>query len=153
MISSKLVHLIESNSDLIIDRVIARIHDDPTTTGPRTLMDFEMRELAQDFLLHLGHWLTGGDEDELKHRAERLGASCFGRDTPLHRAVRALCLLREKMLDFAEEHMLSFSSIELYSEGQLNRRMGHFFDLLTIHLVLGYERALRSAMSEYSVAR
>jgi hypothetical protein len=148
MISSKLVYLIESNSDLIIDRVIAKIHDDPSTTGPRTLMDFEIRELAQDLLLRLGHWLTVGDEGELKQRAENLGASCFRRDTPLHRAVRALCLLREKLLDFAEENMFSFSSIELYSEEQLNRRVSHFFDLLTIHLVLGYERAMRSAMSD-----
>jgi hypothetical protein len=153
MISSKLVHLIESNSDLIVDRVIARIQDNPDATGPQTLVGVELRELGQDLLVNLGHWLTGGDKQELRQRAERLGAFCFSRNTPLHQAVRALCLLRETMLDFAEEHMLSFSSIELYSEGQLNRRMGFFFDLLTTHLVLGYERELRAAMHDYSIAR
>jgi hypothetical protein len=153
MISGKLVHLIETNGDLIIDRVVAQIRSgDSAPADTRTLLDRELRELGQDLLLHLGHWLTARDEQGLQHRAEGIGTMCFEREIALHRAVRALCLLREKMLDFAEEHMVSYSSAELYSEEQLDRRMGHFFDLLTIHLVLGYERALRRPVEKHLVA-
>ena len=152
MISGKLVHLIETNGDLIIDRVVAQIRSsDSVPADTRTLLDRELRELGQDLLLHLGHWLTARDEQGLQRRAEGIGAMCFERDIALHRAVRALCLLREKMLDFAEEHLVSYSSAELYSEEQLNRRMGHFFDLLTIHLVLGYERALSRTVEKLPV--
>jgi hypothetical protein len=148
MISAKLIHQIEANCDLIIDRVVTRIRGGSTTANTRTMLDVELRELGQDLLLNLGYWLTTGDEQCLKDRAEHLGTTCFKREIPLHRAVRGLCLLREGMLDFAEEHLLSYSSLELYSEDQLNRRMGHFFDLLTIHLVLGYERCLRRHVDE-----
>ena len=151
MISGKLVHLIETNGDLIIDRVVAQIRSDSAPPDTRTLLDRELRELGQDLLFHLGHWLTARDEQGLQHRAEGLGTMCFEREIALHRAVRALCLLREKMLDFAEEHLVSYSSAELYSEEQLNRRMGHFFDLLTIHLVLGYECALRRTVEKNPV--
>jgi hypothetical protein len=151
MISGKLVHLIETNGDLIIDRVVAQIRSDTAPADTRALLDRELRELGQDLLLHLGHWLTARDEQGLQHRAENLGIMCFEREIPLHRAVRALCLLRERMLDFAEEHLVSYSSAELYSEEQLNRRMGHFFDLLTIQLVLGYERALSRTVAQHPV--
>jgi hypothetical protein len=151
MISSKLVRLIEANSDLIVDRVVAQIRSQPVPANARTLLDSELRGLGQDLLLHLGHWLTAGDEQSLQHRAENIGTMCFERGIPPHRAVRSLCLLREKVLDFAEEHLASYSSVELYSEEQLNRRMGHFFDLLTVHLVLGYERAIERAADERPV--
>jgi hypothetical protein len=152
MISGKLVHLIENNSDLILDRVVAQIRGDSDTSGAHTLLDTEMREIGQDLLLHLGHWLTAGDDPGLNQRAERLGGLCFERQIALYRAVRALFTLRENLLDFVEEHLLSYSSVELYSEEQLNRRMGNFFDHLTLHLVLGYERASRGALAEHPVA-
>lgn len=134
------------------DRVVAQIRGDSAPANTRTLLDRELRDLGQDLLMHLGLWLTARDEQGLQHRAERLGTMCCEREIPLHRAVRALCLLREAMLDFAEEHLVSFSSVELYPEEQLDRRMGHFFDFLTIQLVLGYERALRRAVEEHPVA-
>jgi hypothetical protein len=152
MISGKLVHLIETNSDLIIDRVVAQIRNDSVPANTPTLPDNEVRALGQDLLLHLEHWLTAGDEQGLGHRAEHLGTLCFEREIPLHRGVRALCLLREKVLDFAEEHLVSYSSVELYSEEQLNRRMGHFFDILTIHMVQGYERSLHRTGELHPVA-
>jgi hypothetical protein len=36
-------------------------------------------------------------------------------------------------------------NLELYEREELERRLGRFFDLLTIHFVYGYERALRKA--------
>ena len=33
-----------------------------------------------------------------------------------------------------------------FSRSELERRLGRFFDLLTVHFVLGYERALRKAI-------
>ena len=55
--------------------------------------------------------------------------------------------MREKTLDFVEEHIASNSSVELYAEEELDRRLGFFFDLLITHAVRGYERALRRAVA------
>ena len=147
MISGKLVHLIETHGDQITNRVIAQIRREPEMTHIRTLLDSELREWGRNLLQNLGHWLSAGTEEDLAHRYERLGRLRFEEDIPLDESVRGLCLIRQKMLDYLEEQIGSNSSVELYAEEQLERRLGHFFDLLMIHLVRGYERALRRSVS------
>ena len=49
------------------------------------------------------------------------------------------------MLEYVEEHIFSKTILELHAEEEIERRLGRFFDLLTVHLVRGYERALRKA--------
>ena len=47
------------------------------------------------------------------------------------------------MLEYVEEHIFSKTILELHAEEEIERRLGRFFDLLTVHLVRGYELALR----------
>jgi len=147
MISARLVHLIESNGEQIIDRALALIRSEPEMPQTRTLLDHEIREWSRDLLRNLGTWLTGGNEQVLALRYERLGKLCFEQVIPLDEAIRGLATLREKMLDFAEEHLISNSSVELYAEEELDRRLGRFFDLLNIQLVKGFEQAARSPVA------
>jgi hypothetical protein len=143
MISARLVQLIESNGEQIIDRMVAQIRREPEMIQTRSLLDHELREWGQDLLHNLGHWLSAGNEQDLALRYERLGKLCFEQGIPLHEAVRGLSVLREKMLDLAEEYLISNSSVELYAEEELDRRLGRFFDLLIVHLVRGFEQAIR----------
>lgn len=150
MISGKLVHLIETHWDEVITRVIDQIHREPQMSHTRKLPEGELRDWGQGLLQNLGHWLSAGNESELARRYEHYGALRFDEDVPLHEAVRGQCILREKMLDFVEDHMFSKTSmdmynLELYEKEELERRLGRFFDVLTIHFVHGYERALRKS--------
>lgn len=150
MISGKLVHLIETHWDDVMTRVIDQIHREPLMSHMRSLPNAELREWGQGLLQNLGHWLSAGSEADLARKYEHYAALRFEQDIPLHEAVRAQCMLREKMLDFVEDHMFSKQSmdmynLELYEKEELERRLGRFFDFLTIHFVHGYERALRKA--------
>lgn len=145
MLSGKLVHLVESHGDQIMARVIDQIRRQPEMTHLRTRVEGELREWGQALLQNLGHWLAAGNEEELARKYEHLGRLRYEEDVPLYESVGALCIIREKMLEFVEEHIFSKSSLELYAEEELERRLGRFFDLLTIHLVRGYELALRKA--------
>jgi hypothetical protein len=102
-----------------------------------------MREYGQALLQNLGHWLAAGKEEDLAPKYQALGKLRFEQNVPLHESVRGLFFIREKMLDFVEEHIFTKNTLELYAEEELERRLGRFFDILTIHLVQGYERALR----------
>ena len=126
MISGRLVHLIETHGDRIIDRVISQIRAEPEMAHMRALLDSELREYGQDLLRNLGHWLTAPNDEDLARRYDRLGRLRFEEDVPLHESVRALCLIREKILDFVEEHMASKDVVELYAEEELDRRLGRF---------------------------
>ncbi|HEX3743953.1 MAG TPA: hypothetical protein VHW09_08480 [Bryobacteraceae bacterium] len=146
MLSTRLVHLIETNGDQIIDRVAAQLRREPELTHGKAIQDYELRGLGEDLLQHLGDWLSAGDGHELAKRYEQLGRQCFQQGIPLHEAFRGMSLLREKMLDVAQEHMISNSSIELYAEEELERRLGRFFDRLSMSLVRGFEDAVRKPL-------
>jgi hypothetical protein len=147
MLSGKLVHLIETHWNRITDSVIEAIRRESELQHLRTLLDSELREWGDDLLHNLGHWLTVGSTDDLERRYERLGKMRFEQEIPLHESVRGLCLIREKTMEYVEENIASNSSVELYAEEELERRLGRFFDVLLVSLVRGYERALRKSLA------
>lgn len=152
MLSGKLVHLIESHWEEILSRVLTRISREPQMAHYRAVVESEMREWGQILLRNLGHWLSAAKEEEIAHQYERLGRQRCEAHIPLHESVRCLAIVREHVLDFVEEHVYSKTSLELYEEEELDRRLGRFFDLLTIHMVKGYEDALRAQFGAHAIA-
>lgn len=147
MLSGKLVHLIETHAEQIIQRLVDQIRREKDMPNIRALLDTELREWNLELLERLSFWISPANQEDLANRYERLGKVRFEQDIPLHECVRGLCLMREKTLDFVEEHIASNSSVELYAEEELDRRLSYFFDLLITHAVRGYERALRRSLS------
>jgi hypothetical protein len=145
MISARLVHLIQSNGDEIIDRVAAQIHRETEITHGKSIQEFELQGLGRELLHNLGDWLSPGDGYKLARQCERFGEACYDQAIPLHEALRGLSLLREKMLDVAQENMISNSSVELYAEEELDRRLGRLFDRLAVNMARGFEEAVHKA--------
>lgn len=147
MLSGRLVHLIESRSDEIIASVISHIRREPDLAHYRTILESELREYGLDVLHNLGHWLTSGHEAEIAARYEQLGKRRFAAKIPLYESVHSFCIMRERVVDFVEEHVFNKNSLELYEQEELDRRLGRFFNLLTIHMVKGYEHELRTEIA------
>ena len=147
MVSGKLVHLIETHGEEIVNRVIDDIRRNPEMAHIRAVIEPELREWREQLLENLGHWLRAVNEDDIAHHYEHLGKRRFEDGLQLHECVHALGLLREKMVDYVEDHIVTKDSQELYAEEELERRLGRFFDVLITHFVKGYERALRHSMN------
>jgi hypothetical protein len=145
MISGKYVHLIETHWESIIARIIDQIRREPELAHLHEAISRQTREWGEDLLEHLGHWLTSPSQQDLVHHYEHLGKARFEEAIPLCQCVRAVCIMREKTLEFIEEHVASNSSVELYAEEELDRRLGRFFDVLLVHMVRGYEREWHKA--------
>ena len=145
MLSAKLIHLVEAHQEQIAANVIREIRHHPDLPHFHKLPDAELRERGQQILENLGHWLSASHEAEIEQRYEALGKLRFEESIPLHESVRALAIIKDKMIDFVHEQGLTKTSVELYAEEELERRVGHFFDTLTIHMVRGYETAWRRA--------
>ena len=144
MFSTRLIHVIEGKGDEIIDRVADQIGREPLMTQRTFIESYELKGLGSDLLHHLGDLLSSGNTHDLARRFERFGTLCYHQKIPLHEAMSTLSMLREKMLDVAQENMLSNSSIELYAEEELDRRLGRFFDSLSIRIARGFEDAVRN---------
>jgi len=150
MLSGKLIHLIEAHQELISNNVIREIRRRPDMAHFHKLPDVELRERGQQILEHLGHWLEAGHETEIEQCYETLGKIRFEESIPLHESVRALAIIKDKMVDFVHEQGLTRTAMELYAEEELERRVGRFFDALTIHMVRGYENAWHRAAHAYA---
>ena len=147
MLSGKLVHLIETHWNEIMASTIDQVRREPDMVHIRKRIEGDAQDWEQVLLQNLGHWLMAPNDAELADKYEELGRIRFEEEVPLHESVRGLCILREKMLDHVEQHLLDRNTLGLYAEEELDRRLGRFFDLLIIHMVRGYEKAMRSAMA------
>lgn len=145
MLSGRLIHLIETHSDSIIDRVIHQIRNDPEIPQIGRLPEAELRQWGRLFLEKLGEWLAGGKDEELGRRYEVIGRIRFEEAIPLHESVHALFLLKGKMIQFVQDQAEARTAMQLYAEEELEHRVDRFFDIMVCHLVRGYESALRRA--------
>jgi hypothetical protein len=143
MISGKLVHLIETHEEEIIERVADQIRRDPDMAHTHAILGSGLRQWHKELLESLNHWLDRGNNETLTRRYQHAGRERLGQGVPLHECVRDLCVLKQTLLDFVEEHTFNKDCMELYAEEELDRRVGRFFDLLIVHLVQGYESAHR----------
>jgi hypothetical protein len=145
VLSAKLIQVVENHGDAIARNILREIRNDPGLPQLGRLSDQELRERGQQIFKNLSHWLSEGHDQNLAHEYEALGRERFEEGVPLEEAVRALCIMRRKMVEFLDEQGTDRSLVELYAEEQFERRLSRFFDLLLIHLVRGYETAWRHA--------
>jgi hypothetical protein len=145
MLSGRLIHLIESREEELAARIVRSIRSHPELTHLGALPEPEMRDRIRQILKNLGHWLAHENEQKLAREYENVGRERFEEAIPLEEAVRGLCLIKDKMIDFVDEQGVDHTYLALYDEEQLERRVGWFFDTLTVHLVRGYEAARRRA--------
>lgn len=145
MLSGKLIRLIETHQPEITDRLLRDIRLHPDFIHLRQLPEAEFRERSQTILENLGYWLAAGNQDEIAAKYEAVGKARFEESMPLHECLSALCLLKQKMLDFVSEQGFQPDALQLYAEEELEYRVGRFFDLLIIHLACGYETAWHRA--------
>lgn len=145
MLSARLIHLIEAHQEEISTTVLHDIRRHPDLSHIRNLQDAELRERGRQILAHLGKWLAESREEELAREYEHIGKTRYEESIPLHESVRALYIIKDKMIDFVKDQGIKRDSMELYAEEELERRVDRFFDELVIHLVRGYEGAWRRA--------
>jgi hypothetical protein len=147
MVSGRTIQLIEHHHEEIGRRIVYAVRQHPELTHFRALSDLELHERAGEILENLGHWLGRGNAQELARHYEAIARERFKEGIPLHETAEALLITRDKMIEFLDEQGTDRDWVALYSEEQFERRVGHFFDLLLMHLIRGYETAWRHAAS------
>jgi hypothetical protein len=145
MLSGKLIHLIEVHHQDIADRFIREIWRHPELVHLRRLPESELRERGKALLENLGGWLAARNNEDLMKQQEAVGKRRFEQSVPLHEAVRALCIIKDNMVDFIEEQGIPKDSLGLYAEEEMEHRIGRFFDDLIIRTICGYEAAWHKA--------
>ena len=144
MLSVKLVQLIEDHWDGITTAILHQIKTDARLSTIRELPDTEIRDVGRMLLRNLGHYLTASKAELriLEEQFEGLGRIRFAERIPLHEAVRALQIVKKKVIEFSRDHEFGNSAASIYAEEELEHRLNEFFDDLIYFEVRGYESAL-----------
>src|SRR5689334_9094133 len=112
MLSVKLIQLIEDHWDGITTTVLHQIRNDARLPRLRELPDTEIRDIGRMLLRNLGHYLTASKAELrlLQEQFEGLGRIRFAERIPLHESVRALQMVKKKVIEFSRDHELSNSA-------------------------------------------
>lgn len=147
MLSTKLVALIEDHWQGISVAIRHHLQTDSKLQHIRTLPESELQEIGRTLLRNLGHWLTASkrEQEMIEEQYEGIGRLRFAEQIPLNECVRALQVVKRKVIEYMRDHALAESSVDIYGEEELEHRLNDFFDDLIYHEVVGYENALRKA--------
>ena len=145
MLSTRLVHLIESHWEEIAARLIRSIKSHPDLKQFGKCPEHDLRRWCQNILKNLGELLSASKDQDVERQFQLLGKMRFEEKVPLHEAVLRLILLKGHILDYIHGHGFPMTAVELYSEEELELRIGRFFDACVYHIVRGYEDAMRVA--------
>lgn len=154
MLSAKLIQLIEDHWEGITTAVLHQIRNDPKLPRIGTLPETELRDVGRTMLKNLGRFLTASklEQRSIEEQYEGLGRVRFAEGVPLHEAVRALQIVKKKVVEFLRDHEFAQSSVAIYAEEELEHRLNDFFDDLVYHEVRGYEAAMRQALEARAFA-
>ena len=144
MFSHQLIRLIEDRWQELANEVIRYIREHREMEHLGKLSQSELESWGRELIHNLGEWLDGSGT-AIAEQYEKLGSIRFRESVPLAESVFALHVLKERIIAFARERGFHASAVEIYSEEELEHRLGLFFDHLVYHIVKGYEHALRDA--------
>ncbi len=149
MLSAKLIQLIEDHWQGITASIIQEMRSDPRLRHIAGLPESELRDIGRGILRNLGHWLTASrtEQQMVEEQYEGLGRVRFAEHIPLSESVRALHLVKSRVVEFERDHDFSQSSVEILATEELEHQLNEFFDNLVYHEVIGYEAAIRKSMA------
>ncbi len=149
MLSAKLIQLIEDHWQGITTTIIHQIRSDPRLHHISGLPETELRDVGRGILRNLGHWLTASrtEHHTMEEYYEGIGRVRFAEHVPLNESVRALQIVKGRVIEFMRDHEFSQSSVEVLAAEELEHQLNEFFDDLVYHQVIGYEDAIRKSMA------
>ena len=144
LLSGKLIQLIQDHADSIARTLTERVRSHPDLHVLAKRPSNELTRWCSDQVTNLNSSLMAG-RNELKQRYRAFGSARFEESIPLHEAVLRLLLLKDSIIEFVHEQGLPMTALDLYTQEELEHRIGRFFDIAVYSVVCGYEEALQKA--------
>jgi hypothetical protein len=141
MLSTKLLHRVETHWEAIAAAVVHEMQTDPNTPHHQILDEEEIRARAYDLMHNLGVWLTSGDEPSVARRHQEIGRERHSEGIPLAEVVYKLQLIERKTVEYIQVANAAQSAVEVYGELEMLRALQRFFAAVIYNVIAGYERA------------
>ncbi|HTC78006.1 MAG TPA: hypothetical protein VK657_05280, partial [Terriglobales bacterium] len=101
--------------------------------------DLQLR--VSEIYRHLGDWLLGKSEFDIKERYREIGARRAGQQVPLSQLVWVIVLTKENLWEYLKREAGMERPAEVFGELEMLQLLDQFFDRAIFFASLGYEQA------------
>jgi len=154
MLAYRLVRLIEKHSDALADGLLRRVQASEFTRDYRNVPPEELQQRVYEIYRHLGDWLLGKSEFDIKERYVEIGARRAQQNVPLSQLVWVIVLTKENLWEYLKNEAGMERPVEVFGELEMLQLLDQFFDRAIFFASVGYETARADRISpEASLAR
>lgn len=146
MLGSRLVGLIERNSDDLAQGLVKKLCNSSRTTDFPKIPADELAKGAHEIYSNLSDWLLTKTESDIELRYTAIGEKRASQGIALSQLVWAMLVSKEHLWAFLQREGFVTGPVELFGELELLQLLDQFFDRAVYYAVVGYNgAAMRTA--------
>jgi len=148
MLAYRLVRLIETHSDGLATGLLARVQSSEFTRDYCKVPSIDLQERVYEIYRHLGEWLLGKTDFDIRERYMEIGALRAEQQVPLSQLVWVIVLTKENLLDYLKNEAGMERPTEVFGELEMLQLLDQFFDHAIFYASMGYEQACAKEVSQ-----
>jgi len=141
MLAYRLVRLIETHSTGLADGLLKKVQDSEFSRDYRKVPPEDLQERVFEIYRHLGDWLLGKSEFDIKERYLKIGARRAEQQVPLSQLVWVIVLTKENLWEYLKNEAGMERPVEIFGELEMLQLLDQFFDRAIFYASMGYEQA------------
>jgi len=145
MLAYRLVRLIETHSDALATGLLRKVENSELTREYHNVPGEELKERVFEVYRHLGDWLLGKSDFDIRERYREIGARRAEQHVPLSQLVWCIVLTKENLWDFLKNESALERPSEVFGELEMLQLLDQFFDRAIFYASDGYEKTLAAS--------
>jgi hypothetical protein len=141
MLAYRLVRLIENHSDALAGGLLQRVQSSEFTTDYCNVSEEELKQRVHEIYRHLGEWLLGKTEFDIKERYQEIGTRRAEQHVPLSQLMWVIVLTKENLWEYLKHEAGMERPVEVFGELEMLQLLDQFFDRAIFYASVGYEKA------------
>jgi hypothetical protein len=148
MLAYRLVRLIETHSDGLATGLLARVQSSEFTRDYCKVPPKDLQERVYEIYRHLGEWLLGKSDFDIRTRYMEIGARRAEQQVPLSQVVWVIVLTKENLWEYLQHEAGMERPTEVFGELEMLQLLDQFFDRAIFYASMGYEQACTKEVSQ-----
>src|ERR1700739_4931341 len=141
MLAYRLVLLIQTPSDGLAAGLLKRVQQSELTQDYAKVPAQDLERCVYEIYRHLGDWLLGKSEFDIKERYREIGARRAEQQVPLSQLIWVIVLTKENLWEYLKNEAGMERPAEVFGELEMLQLLDQFFDRAIFYASQGYVEA------------
>lgn len=145
ILAYRMVRLIEKHSQGLVNALQTKIIHSDRCSAYRNVPEGELAEVVGEIYQHLGEWLLGKTEADIRFRYEQIGGRRAAQNVPLSQVIWVIALVKENLWEYLRRIGQEEQVAEVFGELEILQLLEQFFDRAMYFAAVGYGQASSGA--------